>query len=163
MIKKYLIFFLISFFFNKISYSAGTDNILQEPPKSSNYKLATKAIERAKKYERKKKLKKAKINYEKAIEFLHKSNIEKPSDADTMNYLGFATRKLGDFENAEIYYLLGLEIEPNHNGINEYLGELYLSTNRIDKAKERLEVLKNCKCKEFKKLKNSIKLGITKY
>jgi hypothetical protein len=27
--------------------------------------------------------------------------------------------------------LQGLEIDPNHIGINEYLGELYVVTNRI--------------------------------
>ena len=47
------------------------------------------------------------------------------------------------------FYLQGLQIEPNHNGINEYLGELYIATNRMDLAKERLEVLKSCDCKEY--------------
>ena len=70
--------------------------------------------------------------------------------------MGFTTRKLGNLEDAEIYYLLGLEIDPNHNGINEYLGELYIQTNRMNKAKERLEVLKNCNCKEFTQLKEII-------
>ena len=43
--------------------------------------------------------------------------------------------------NGEKYYLLGLEINPNHVGINEYLGELYVATNRLDLAKERLKIL----------------------
>jgi hypothetical protein len=37
--------------------------------------------------------------------FLIKSNKKKPNKADTLNYLGFTTRKLGDFENGEKYYL----------------------------------------------------------
>ena len=41
------------------------------------------------------------------------------------------------------FILQGLQIEPNHNGINEYLGELYIVTNRMDLAKERLECFKN--------------------
>ena len=41
-------------------------------------------------------------------------------------------------------------------GINEYLGELYVVTNRIDLAKERLSVLKNCNCEEYKELKEII-------
>ena len=57
---------------------------------------------------------------------------------------------------AEIYYLEGLNIDPNHNGINEYLGELYVQTNRMDLAKERLAVLKNCNCEEFQELKEII-------
>ena len=54
-------------------------------------------------------------------------------------------------------YLAGLKIKPNHNGINEYLGELYVQTDRIDKAKGRLEVLKNCNCDEYKELELIIK------
>jgi hypothetical protein len=63
---------------------------------------------------------------------------------------------------AEIYYEQGLELNPLHNGINEYLGELYVQTNRIDKAKERLEVLKNCNCEEFNELDAVIKKGSSK-
>ena len=69
-----------------------------------------------------------------------------------MNYLGFTTRKLGDFEQGEKYYLQGLDINPVHVGINEYLGELYVATNRIELAKERLKVLENCNCKEYSDL-----------
>ena len=76
--------------------------------------------------------------------------------ADTLNYLGFTTRKLGDYEKGEAFYLQGLKIEPNHNGINEYLGELYVATNRMDLAKERLNILKSCDCKEYKQLKEII-------
>jgi len=36
------------------------------------------------------------------------------------------------------------------------LGELYIKTNRIELAKERLEVLKGCKCEEFEELKELI-------
>jgi hypothetical protein len=36
------------------------------------------------------------------------------------------------------------------------LGELYVVTNRMDLAKERLEVLKNCNCEEFQELKEII-------
>ena len=85
-----------------------------------------------------------------------KSNKNKPNKADTLNYLGFTTRKLGDFKNGEKFYLEGLAINPNHKGINEYLGELYVATNRHNLAVERLEVLKNCNCDEYNQLKNVI-------
>ena len=85
-----------------------------------------------------------------------KSNEKNPNQADTLNYLGFALRKLGNFEEAEKYYLEGLNIKPDHHGINEYLGELYIQTNRIDLAKERLEVLKDCNCEEYDELKELI-------
>jgi len=85
-----------------------------------------------------------------------KSNEKKPNIADTLNYLGFTTRKLGDYEGGEKYYLQGLALEPNHIGINEYLGELYVVTNRIDLAKERLKILKDCNCEEYDELKEII-------
>ena len=122
----------------------------------TNYEKAVAHIKKAKKYEKKGKLEKAEKNYTKAQKLLIKSNEKKPNKADTLNYLGFTTRKLGDFENGEKYYLQGLAIEPNHIGINEYLGELYVATDRIDLAKERLEVLKNCNCEEYNELKEII-------
>ena len=88
------------------------------------------------------------------LEKAHKTDKKNP---DILNYMGFTTRKTGNFEKAEKFYLKGLSIKPNHNGINEYLGELYVQTNRIDKANERLEVLKNCNCKEYAELELIIK------
>ena len=123
---------------------------------SNLIKRLSKLIKSAKKYEIKGKDKRAKKRYERALKFLLKSNKDKPNQADTLNYLGFATRKLGDFKKGEEYYLLGLKIDPNHNGINEYLGELYVATNRMDLAKERLKVLENCNCEEYTELKQVI-------
>ena len=100
---------------------------------------------------------KALKRYKKAQKILLELDKKKPLQADTLNYLGFTTRKLGDFEGGEKQYLLGLQVNPNHVGINEYLGELYVQTNRIDKANERLEVLKSCNCKEYGELELIIK------
>ena len=126
--------------------------------KKTNYEKAVSYIDKAKKFEKDGKQKKAEKQYEKAQKLLIKSNESGPNNADTLNYLGFTTRKLGNFNLGEEYYLQGLAIEPKHNGINEYLGELYVVTNRMDLAKERLEILKNCNCEEFDEL-NEIILG----
>ena len=120
-------------------------------------------IKQGKKLEKKGKSEKAKKKYLKAIDYLVKANNEDPENPDILNYLGYSHRKTGDFENAEVYYKLGLSINPNHIGINEYLGELYVQTGRIDKAKERLKVLENCKCDEFEVLKSVINSGNSKY
>ena len=152
--KKYLSAFFILLLLTTDSYSAGSD---PKPEKvKTDYSKAVESIKWAKKYEKKGKLEKAKKRYEKAQKLLIKSNNKKPLQADTFNYLGFTTRKLGDYENGEKYYLLGLEIDPNHKGINEYLGELYVATNRIDLAKERLKVLESCDCEEYNELKEII-------
>tara|TARA_B100000941_G_C28308828_1_gene450398 strand:+ start:203 stop:682 length:480 start_codon:yes stop_codon:yes gene_type:complete len=129
----------------------------------SNYDKAVKQINFAKKNEKKGKKEKANSQYEKAQKLLLKSNKEKPGKADTLNYLGFTTRKLGDFENGEKYYLQGLAINPKHKGINEYLGELYVATNRHNLAVERLEVLKGCNCEEYDQLKKVIAGEKSKY
>ena len=109
-----------------------------------------------KKFEKKGKLEKANKQYEKARKLLIKSNNKIPNKPDTLNYLGFTTRKLGDFEGGEKYYLEGLAIDPKHIGINEYLGELYVVTKRHNLAVERLQVLKGCNCKEYKQLEKII-------
>ena len=153
MIKKLFIIFCLTFFATN-SFSAGSD---PKPAKvKTDYAKAVESIKWAKKYEAKGKLEKAKKRYAKAQKLLLKSNSKKPNQADTLNYLGFTTRKLGDYENGEKYYLQGLAIEPNHIGINEYLGELYVATNRLDLAKERLKILENCNCEEYTELKEII-------
>ena len=148
------VIFSIFLFFSvtNYSFSAGTTDTSSK----SDYDKAANLIKSAKKYETKKKTKKALKRYEKALKLLIKENKKKPNQANTLNYLGFASRKLGDYENGEKYYLLGLEIDPIHKGINEYLGELYVVTNRIELAKERLAVLKNCNCEEYQELKDII-------
>ena len=120
------------------------------------YKAAKKLIIKAKKLEKKDKLEKALKLYSKAYDKLSKAYDKDKKNPDILNYLGFTLRKAGNFEEAEKFYLEGLKIKPDHEGINEYLGELYVKTNRIELAKERLEVLKGCKCEEFEELKELI-------
>ena len=153
MIKKTFYSLLLLILLSAKSYSAGTESTSKV---KSDYDKAVSIIKAANKYEKKGKLEKAKKRYEKAQALLIKSNNKKPLQADTLNYLGFTTRKLGDYENGEKYYLLGLEIDPIHIGINEYLGELYVATNRIDLAKERLKILESCNCEEYTELKEII-------
>ena len=120
------------------------------------YKAAKKLVIKAKKLEKKDKVEKALKLYSKAYDKLLKAYDKDKENPDILNYLGFTLRKAGNFEEAEKFYLAGLEIKPDHKGINEYLGELYIKTNRIELAKERLEVLKGCKCEEFEELKELI-------
>ena len=124
---------------------------------ASLYDEAVKLVKRAGKLERKEKLDKAKKLYSQAFSKLEKAHKKNKKDPDILNYMGFTSRKVGNFEIAEKFYLQGLSIKPNHNGINEYLGELYVQTNRIDKANERLAILKNCNFNEYKELELIIK------
>ena len=156
MIKNLLFAVVVSTFLISSSFSAGSgssDSDSGSTNTETKYDMAVTHIKVAKKFEEKDKIEKAKKRYEKAQKLLLQSNKKYPNKADTLNYLGFTTRKLGDFENGEKYYLQGLKIDPKHIGINEYLGELYVATNRHNLAVERLEVLKGCNCKEYNDLK----------
>ena len=85
--------------------------------------------------------------------------------ADVYNLLGFALRKTGDYERAYTFYRKALDFEPNHKGAHEYLGELYVETNRIEKAREHLAILeKLCPagCEEREDLEMAIKDGQSK-
>ena len=124
---------------------------------ASLYDEAVKLVKRAGNLERKEKLDKAKKLYSQAFTKLEKAYKKDTNNPDILNYMGFTSRKIGNFDVAEKFYLQGLNIKPNHNGINEYLGELYVQTNRIDKANERLAVLKNCNCDEYSELELIIK------
>ena len=147
--KKTILSLAVLFLFIGNAFSAGSSG----GDTKSNYDKAVKLIKSAKKNEEKGKKDKAQSKYEKAFKLLIKSNKKNPNKADTLNYLGFTSRKLGDFENGEKYYLQGLDIDPKHKGINEYLGELYVATNRHNLAIERLEVLNGCNCEEYEDLK----------
>ncbi len=125
--------------------------------KEALYDDAVKLVKRAGKLEKKEKTERAKKLYTQAFKKLEKALKTDKKNPDVLNYMGFTSRKIGNFQEAEQFYLKGLSIKPDHNGINEYLGELYVQTNRIDKANERLEVLKNCNCKEYGELELIIK------
>ena len=162
MIKNLLISLFISTLVVSSSYAAGSSDSGSSKTKTK-YDMAVTHIKAAKNFEKKDKLDKAQKSYLKAQKLLVQSNKNFPNKADTLNYLGFTTRKLGDFENGEKFYLQGLKIDPKHTGINEYLGELYVATNRHNLAVERLEVLKDCNCKEYDQLKAVIAGEKSKY
>ena len=163
--KKIILSLSIAFFITTNVFAAGSSSGGDGGSSASktNYDKAVVHIKIAKKYEKKGKLEKAQKSYAKAQKLLIKSNEKKPGKADTLNYLGFTTRKLGDFENGEKYYLQGLAIDPKHKGINEYLGELYVATNRHNLAVERLGVLEGCNCEEYDQLKAVIAGEKSKY
>ena len=157
MIKKIFLFYIIISFSSVFSAGGDGGGSVSISSSESSYKSAVKLIKRAGKLEKKDKKEKSEKLYSQAFEKLSKALKTDKNNPDILNYMGFTSRKVGNFSEAEDYYLRGLAIDPKHNGINEYLGELYVQTNRIDKANERLEVLKNCNCKEYGELELIIK------
>jgi tetratricopeptide (TPR) repeat protein len=98
-------------------------------------------------------------NYQQAVIDLQEALLAAPDDADLLNLYAFSQRKLNKFDIALENYQKALQIDPEHRGANEYLGELYLILDQPDKAEERLEVLdKECffGCEEYDELKQAI-------
>ena len=84
---------------------------------------------------------------------------EDTQEADVYNLLGFTLRKTGDFKTSLTYYTKALELEPDHKAAREYLGELYVETGEMDKAREQLAILaKLCPagCEEREDLQKAI-------
>ena len=160
MLRTILIFLILSFgpAFSAGSDSSGSSSGGGDSNNSENlYKSSVSLIKRAGKLETKDNKEKAEKLYSQAFKKLSEALKTDKNNPDILNYMGFTSRKIGNFSEAENYYLKGLAIDPKHNGINEYLGELYVQTDRIDKAKERLEVLKNGNCEEYAELELIIK------
>ena len=79
--------------------------------------------------------------------------------ADVYNLMGFTLRKTGDFKTSLTYYNKAIEMQPDHKAAREYLGELYVETGNMEKAKEQLAVLaKLCPggCEEREDLQKAI-------
>lgn len=84
---------------------------------------------------------------------------EDVQQADVYNLLGFALRKTGDTKTSLTYYTKALELQPDHKAAREYLGELYVETGNMEKAKEQLAALvKLCPggCEEREDLQKAI-------
>ena len=156
MLRTLLIFLVLSF---GSAFAAGSDSSGGGDSSNSEslYKSSVSLIKRAGKLEKKDNKEKAEKLYSQAFKKLSEALKTDKNNPDILNYMGFTSRKIGNFSEAENYYLKGLAIDPKHNWINEYLGELYVQTDRIDKANERLEVLKNCNCEEYGELELIIK------
>ncbi len=145
MLIKYALAVVLTLGLVSAAMAAGTSS-KSTPRKAGDYELGVKAVKAA--------------NYGKAIKMLRKVVAAKPGNADAWNYIGFSHRKLKKFDQALTAYRKALAIDPNHRGANEYLGELYLQTGDLAKAKERLKKLDDvCTfgCDEFDDLKAAVK------
>ena len=131
-------------------------NISKKPTKNSIQQIALNKFNKAEKLEKKNKLSKAKKLYQDALEDFHNANKNDPFNPEILNYLGLIYQKLNRLTDAEIYYIIGLEISPKNFKINENLGKLYAMENKINLAKERLESLRDCNCEEFNRLEKKL-------
>ena len=92
-------------------FGAGSDSSSDSTAsKSSPYDQAVKSIKKAEKLEKKAKKDKAKKNYLTAFKKLEKAYLKDKNNPDILNYMGFTSRKLGNFVEAEKFYLKGLNL-----------------------------------------------------
>ena len=104
-------------------------------------------------------------NYRSSIKYFFKATKKDPNNADAYNLLGYSHRKLGFNDKAYDYYKIALKLDPRHRGAHEYIGELYLKKDELEKAKEHLKHLDSIcffGCEEYDDLKEAIKNYETK-
>jgi tetratricopeptide (TPR) repeat protein len=79
--------------------------------------------------------------YADALPYLDHALADRPNNADVLNYLGYTHRMLGDYPISLDFYQRALGRDPDHKGVHEYLGELYLKMHQLDQAKSQLAEL----------------------
>jgi Flp pilus assembly protein TadD len=85
--------------------------------------------------------------------------LETHQHADVYNLMGFSLRKTGDYKQAYTFYRKALEFDPEHKGALEYLGELYVETGQLEKARENVALLKKlcpAGCEELSDLEAAV-------
>ena len=85
--------------------------------------------------------------------------LETHQHADVYNLMGFSLRKTGDYKQAYTFYRKALDFDPEHKGALEYLGELFVETGQIDKARENVVLLRKlcpAGCEELDDLEQAI-------
>lgn len=67
---------------------------------------------------------------------------DEPDNADALSLMGYALRKSGELDRAEVYYQRALSEDPRHPGALQYLGELYVQQGRLDLAENQVLLLR---------------------
>ena len=103
----------------------------------------------------------AKADWPQAQSLARDSVAKNPSNADYHNLYAYSLRMGANPEMDLVFrhYNEALRLDPKHLGAHEYLGEAYLQTGNLDKAKEQLRTLdKLCffSCKEYTMLKKAV-------
>jgi tetratricopeptide (TPR) repeat protein len=98
-------------------------------------------------------------DWEGAIKALTNAALRDARNADIQNYLGYAYRRLRQFDAAMRHYRQALTLNPRHRSAHEHLGEAHLVQGDLVKAKEHLAALEQIcliPCDEYDDLKRAI-------
>ena len=95
-------------------------------------------------------------HYDEALTAL---NAVKTPDSMTLTMIGYATRKLGNYDEGVAYYGKALALDPSNVNTHEYLGEAYAEKGQLDLAKaELIKVAAVCgtTCEQYQDLSKAI-------
>jgi len=118
---------------------AGTEEAA--PPENLDYRAGLEAIQMS--------------DWKRAISNLNVAAVALPTNADLQNWLGYAYRHEGKYDEALDHYRAALDLNPKHRGAHEYAGEAWLLMGNKAKAKEHLAALERIcgkQCDEYRDL-----------
>jgi Flp pilus assembly protein TadD len=101
-------------------------------------------------------------DFRRALSELNAAVRQEPKNADIHNLLGYTLRKQAqpNLPKAFEHYKTALQLNPQHKGAHEYIGEAYLMDKKPDEAAKHLATLEtlcgNTTCEEYADLAKSI-------
>ena len=125
------------------AHGAGTEEAA--PPENLDYRAGLEAIQMS--------------DWKRAISNLNVAAVALPTNADLQNWLGYAYRHEGKYDEALDHYRAALYLNPKHRGAHEYAGETYLLMGNKAKAREHLADLERIcgkECDEYRDLAKAI-------
>ena len=97
-------------------------------------------------------------NYQGGIAAMHALGHDE--HADVANYIGYAYRKLGDYDDSKVWYEKALATDPNHVRTWSYYGMWQMEQGNRLKALDDLQKVQlicgNTTCEEYRQLKDVI-------
>jgi tetratricopeptide (TPR) repeat protein len=97
-------------------------------------------------------------NYQGGIAAMHALGHDE--HADVANYIGYAYRKLGDYDDSKVWYEKALASDPNHVRTWSYYGMWQMEQGNRLKALDDLQKVQlicgNTSCEEYRQLKDVI-------
>jgi tetratricopeptide (TPR) repeat protein len=122
---------------------AGTEEAA--PPENLDFRAGLEAIKSS--------------DWKRAISNLSVAAVALPTNADLQNWLGYAYRHEGKYDEALDHYRAALDLNPKHRGAHEYAGEAWLLMGNKAKAREHLAALERIcgkQCDEYRDLTKAI-------
>ena len=98
-------------------------------------------------------------DWKRAISNLSVALVAEPTNADLQNWLGYAYRQEGRYDEALDHFRAALHLDPEHRGAHEYIGETYLLTGNKARAREHLAALERIcgtQCDQYVDLQKAI-------